>query len=145
MSDYSVRDYFAPVDYAMVIDWWEAHDRPVVPAHLLAPCGFIAGRNGADMAALWIYFDGSVHVCFAECAVTAPGLGVAEAAGALLTLIDTAKEFARNLGYAVMKLHTPRGMARFLEHRAGFVADQREMVSMSCTLLEEEAWELNLP
>lgn len=138
-SDYSVRDYFAPIDYEMVIEWWEAHGHPVVPAHLLAPVGFIAGQDGADMAAVWVYFDNCTPVCFAERAVTAPGLSVADASGALVAAVEAGQEFSRNLGYAVMMLRTPKAMARYAERRLGFVVDEREIVNMSCLLLTEES------
>jgi hypothetical protein len=136
---HSVRDYFAPVDYEMVAEWWEAHGHPVVPAHLLPPIGFIAGRDGMDMAAVWIYFDKHSPVCFAERAVTASGLGIREAADALTAAIEAAKEVSRNLGYALMMLRAPKAIARFAEHRAGFFADEREIVNMSCVLQEEES------
>jgi hypothetical protein len=139
MSDFSIREYFAPADYELVCDWWEAHSHSVVPAHLLAPCGFIAGRDGMDMAAVWIYFDKHTPVCFAERAVTAPGLSIREAADALTAAIEAAKEVSRNLGYALMMLRAPRALARFAEHRAGFSVDEREIVNMSCALQEEEA------
>jgi hypothetical protein len=125
------------MDYEMVSHWWEAHGHPVVPAHLLAPCGFIAGRDGIDYAALFIYFDKHTPICFAERVVTVPGLSVAEAAHVIQIAGEAAKDFCRKLGYEVMMMRVPKAIARFA-HRGGFVVDEREIVNMSC-LLQEEA------
>jgi hypothetical protein len=134
--DYHVRHFDAPVDYDMVCDWWSAHGHPVVPAHHLPPIGFIAGVDGWDKVAIWLYFDRNVPVCFLGHIVSAPGLSYVEAANLGEAAIDLAKEFARNLGIEVMYVYAPRGIARFAQ-RGGFYVAERELVHIGCNLQEE--------
>jgi hypothetical protein len=137
-NDFLVRDFNPFADYEMVCDWWEFHGHPVVPANLLPPCGFVAGQDGTDMVALWIYFDSYTPVCFAERVVTAPGLSLAQVRGAVTAAGAAAQEAARNFGYTVMMMRVPQAIARYADGRLGFRVDEREIVNMSCVLQEEE-------
>jgi hypothetical protein len=134
-SELTVRAYFAPTDYEMIVEWWEAHGHPVLPDYLLSPVGFIASRDGFDLVAVFVYFDRNTPVCFAERLVSLPGLSVAEVVRATDAAGKEAMEFCRSCGYKLFCVRTPRAIARFIAH-AGFSVDEREIVNLSCPLEE---------
>jgi hypothetical protein len=136
-SEYHVRHFDAPVDYEMVAEWWASHGHPVVPAHHLPPIGFIAGVDGYDKVAVWIFFERNVPVCFLGHIVSAPGLTYAEVADAGEAAINIAKEFARSMGMEVMRVYAPIGIARFAK-RGGFQMDERELINISYQIQQEE-------
>lgn len=139
-TEYHVREYFAPVDYEMVTEWWASHGHPVVPAHHLPPIGFVAGIDGYDMVAVWIFFDRNAPVCFLGHIVSAPGLTAWQVANAGEAAIVIAKDFARSVGFEVMRVYAPKPIAYFAS-RGGFQVDERELVNITCALQkEEELW-----
>lgn len=131
-ADFLVREFDRAGDMPMVVAWWEGHNRPPVPVEVLPKLGVVVFRDTTreDLAALWLYMDNSVGVCFLERAVTRPGLSFKEARGALLRGIDYLKHAAAAMDYGVMMLRTYAGMAR-VARQAGFIADEKPIVSMS--------------
>lgn len=132
----TVRPYSPTDDYEMVSDWFAAHGHPVVDNHLLSPIGFVAGFNGTDMVAVFLYFDRHVPVCFLGNIVSSPGLSAAEVADAGEAAIERCKDLARAYGTQQMRVYAPKAIARYAR-RGGFAIDASELVNISCSLKEE--------
>ena len=90
----------------------------------------VVKNEGEDVAALWLYMDNSVGVCFAEHAVTRPGLKMGEAKAALLMALDFLRTEARVLGYGLMLIHTLPAFARVLGRAGLFAEFGRNKVTM---------------
>lgn len=127
-----IREFDRVKDCPMVHEWFLAHGQAPVPLELLPKLGIVVFGESSlrPMAAMWLYMDNSVGVCFLERAVTCPGLGVKEAGAAILRGIDYLKNAAADMDYGVMMLRTYPACAR-IAGRAGFVADDKPLVSMS--------------
>lgn len=130
MNVHQVRLYDREKDYPMVQGWHHSHGQAGPPAVILPRLGVVAMAGGEDRAALWLYMDNSVGVCFPEHAVTKPGLGMREAREALLLALDFLKKEALALGYGFMMINTPRGFARVLDRAGLFVEAGRDKVTM---------------
>lgn len=133
----NVRPYAPIDDYDMIAGWWVAHRHPVIPDHLLPPIGFIAGMDGIDQVAVFIFFDRHVPVCFLGHMVSAPGLYAWEVADAGGEAIEHAKDFARSYGSQIMRVYAPKGLVRFSRHN-GFEVAERDLLNIECALQEEE-------
>ncbi len=131
---YLVRMYEPEADYAMIAEWALGHGRSAPPAAILPKLGIIVQEVTElvrkDVAALWLYMDNSVGVCFAERSVTLPGLSMKRAKAALLRGLDCLKQLAATHGYGVMLLRTYPAMARFVKP-LGFHEDEREIVCLT--------------
>ncbi|MEI6278301.1 MAG: hypothetical protein WCQ16_02815 [Verrucomicrobiae bacterium] len=130
---YQIREY-TPSDYGMVSDWWDAHGRPPCPEGMLPKLGIIVTEHAGDgqarpVAAMWLYLDNSVGVCFLERAVTCSGLGMKAARTALFCGIDFLKKAAARMDYGVMLLRTYPAMARFAR-QVGFYEDDKATVCL---------------
>lgn len=130
MRAYQVRLYDREKDYAMVEEWHGCHGTTAPPKAILPRLGVVAVAEGRDHAALWLYMDNSVGVCFPEHAVTRPGLGMREARESLLQALDFLKKEASVLGYGFMIINTPRAFARVLDRARLFVEAGRDKVTM---------------
>lgn len=126
-----VREYVAAGDAAVVDGWYAERGRWAPPVAILPKLGImVATHDGRDLAALWLYMDNSVGVCFPEHICTAPGLGLAEAREALLCGLGFLRERAAAMDYGLLWIHTRPGIARCLE-RAGMARPvNRRMVAM---------------
>lgn len=115
---YLVRMFDPETDYEMIEQWALGHGKAAPPKGFLPKLGVISqevkGETREDIAALWLYMDNSVGVCFAEHAIAKPGLTIKRAKAALLRALDCLRTLAGEMNYGVMLLHTPAGMARHL-------------------------------
>lgn len=131
---YLVRMYEPEADYGMIEEWARGHGKNPPPAPILPRLGIVVREIGAkkstDVAALWLYMDNSVGVCFAEHVITMPGLSLKRAKAALLRAIDCLRKLASEMNYAVMMVHTLPGIARFLRN-AGFRSAGEGRVTMA--------------
>lgn len=114
----------------MVVEWYRGHGRPPAPLGILPRMGIVIfetdGETSRDLAALWLYMDNSVGVCFAEKMVSAPGLSIREARRALEHGLEFLRQEAVRMGYGVMVIHAHPATARFLR-KLGFQECDREM------------------
>ncbi|GAT32517.1 hypothetical protein TSACC_2916 [Terrimicrobium sacchariphilum] len=135
-----LREFDPARDYAMIEEWHAEHGRCAPPLQMLPRLGIIIYEqpSGRDLAAIWLYMDNSVGVCFPEQIVTRPGLGMKAARAALLTGLDFLKRRARALGYWAMVVHTLPAIARTLKSRGWAATCPPEKITMITTLLEEE-------
>jgi hypothetical protein len=131
---YLVRMYEPETDYGMIEQWAAGHGKTPLPASILPRLGIVVqevtAKTRKDMAALWLYMDNSVGVCFAEKSITRPGLSIKQAKEALLRGLDCLKQLAAAHGYGVMFLRTYPAMARFVKP-LGFEQDDREIVCLT--------------
>ncbi len=130
MKSYQVRLYDPEADYLMVVEWHHRHGQTAPPAAMLPRLGVVATCDAQDCAALWLYMDNSVGVCFPEHAVTRPGLSMKQARESLLRALDFLKTEARALGYGLMIINTPQGFARILNRAGIFGEVGRDKVTM---------------
>ena len=130
MSMYQVRLFEREKDYAMIEDWHHRHGQTAPPAAILPRLGVVVTSVGEGVAALWLYMDNSVGVCFPEHAVTRPGLRTREAKAALLGGLDFLRSEASSLGYGFMMINTPRAFARVLKREGLFAEAGRDKVTM---------------
>lgn len=135
---YQLRMFDPEKDYAMVTEWWQAHDAPVPPAIVLPKLGVVCTREGEDVAALWLYMDNSVGVCFAEYLVTRPKLDVVTSRQAAKVMFDYLKQTAVGFGYFLMRVVTKKPIARFMRNE-GFSSEQDNVVTMLAPLTKEES------
>lgn len=124
-----VRQFDREIDYPLICGWWKAHEREPLPLEMLPKLGVVVLKGHHPQAALWLYMDNSVGVCFLERAVTRPGLTLEKSKVALSMGIDFLKREAAELGYGVMFLRTYPALARFAKE-LGFVEDDRPAVCM---------------
>ena len=115
---------FNPNDYEMVCKWWEAHGSERLPMEMLPKLGIVVCKDEEPMAALWLYMDNSVGVCFMERVVTKPKLKLTEARDAVLFGIGFLKQRAAAMDYGAMFIRTYPALAKYLK-RIGFVSDPR--------------------
>lgn len=127
---------FVDDDYPMVSEWFDSHGAMPCPKQMLPKLGIIVERGGIPEAAMWLYMDNSVGVCFLERCVTRPGLSVAHASESLLSGVRYMKVAAAEMDYGVMFLRAYPGLARFAK-KEGFFEDDRTVVSM-VTLTKEK-------
>ena len=134
-----IRAFDKAKDYEMACRWWEEHGRIAAPVGMLPALGIVVYRefDGEDLAAMWLYLDNSVGVCFLERAVTRPGLNVSTARDALMRGIDYLKLAAREMKYGVMCVRTYPAMARFLQNAPGFSEDERPVRCLMTSTAKE--------
>ena len=140
MKNLQVRFFEREEDYAMIENWHRGHGRTVPPVAILPRLGVIVTGAGEDVAALWLYMDNSVGVCFPEHAVTRPGLKMGQARAALLLALDFLRKEAEAMGYGLMLIHTLPAFARVLGRAGLFTEVGRNKVTMMGNT-KEEKWE----
>lgn len=144
-ADIQLRVY-EPSDYEMVAAWNRGHkrhpnspaDSVFVPPHLLPPIGQIAFREDEDLAALWLYLAQASPVCFAEHALTKPGLDARTASLALLSITCALEEVATGFGYQLMVVHTRPAMARYMQ-RVRWIQGETGMTTLFRALEAQHA------
>lgn len=120
---------YAPEDHAMILEWCQAHGHAGMPQAVLPKLGAICQIDGEDAAAMWLYMDNSVGVCFAEYAITRPKLKTKQAKDALLCILGFLKLEAAANGYSLMIVHTFPAIARYLAE-SGFTKQPSELVAL---------------
>lgn len=135
---YLIREFEAERDYEMVRAWWLGHGERALNPLVLPKLGIVVheGANERrEVAALWLYLDNSVGVCFLHLAVTAPGLSLREARAALRTGIEFLKQRAAAMDYGLMLMTTYPAIARIVK-QFGFETDERPAVCLSALTKE---------
>lgn len=117
-------------DYQMVDGWCRAHGRPPLPETLLPALGIVVEEDGEAAAALWIYMDNSIGVCWLDCAVTRPGLTIARARECLAEAAGFLMAEAARLGYGACFAVVPEALAGRMERTMGFTRRTGGMVLM---------------
>jgi len=135
-----VREFKPDQDYEMVSHWFAAHGSKCPPLAILPPLGIIVFRTNGfeseDLAGLWLYLAQASPVCFAEYAVTKPGLRLATTS---LALVEAAKYFkflVAPMGYSIMMAHTIPAIARYMHHADWYRGDEKNLIQM-CTTIED--------
>lgn len=134
---YQLRFYEPEKDYETIADWFACHGQPAPPAGVLPKLGAICTIDGEDAAALWLYMDNSVGVCWAEYPVTRPKLKVSQSKEVLTHLFTFIRQVAASNNYAVMRVTTIKPIARFLE-KMGLKTDRENLVGMIGLTAKEE-------
>lgn len=127
-----LRQFDREADYAQIAGWFRGHGQEPAPLAILPLLGVVVyetdGCAARDVAALWLYMDNSVGVCFAEKMVTVPGLGLGAARRALECGLEFLRREAVRMHYGVMVIHAYPATARYLK-KLGF---QECDTGMSC-------------
>ena len=63
---FQLRMFEPDNDYEAVADWFALHGAVAPPKAVLPKLGIVCQQDGEDVAALWLYMDNSVGVCWAE-------------------------------------------------------------------------------
>lgn len=137
INPYLVREFDGERDYPTFREWHYDHGAPPPPIEMLPRLGVMAYRDDREDAALFLYMDNSVGVCFAEHVCTRPGLGIRAARQAIERAVDYLKKAAAEMGYGLMVIHTRPGIERFAE-KIGFHVGFRDVVTMYSATREEE-------
>ena len=124
-----LRMYDRDKDYAMLVEWCDAHGATISPAALLPKLGVIVQRDGEDSAALFLFMDNSCPVAFIDCAVTRPKLSTKEMIECFDCAIGFLKSEAQINGYAVILTHCTKAQSRVLS-RLGFNTNEEDLVRM---------------
>lgn len=135
-TDLFLARMFRDKDYPMIEEWYHGHDKPPVPFAMLPKLGIVVYREKTkeDVAALWLYMDNSIGVCFVESVVTKPKLSLKDAKLAIHRGLDFLKKEALELGYGIMLLRTYPSIAKCVK-KMGFIEDERgPLVGMTCLL-----------
>lgn len=120
--------HYQGTDLPMIRNWWAGHREGEFPAKILPPLGVVVECDGEPRAALWLYMAVNVGVCFAEFAVSRPGLSLAESREAFRCAVGALEAAALANDYNLMICHTVPGIARVMRN-FGFHADKLPMVS----------------
>ena len=126
---FQVRDYLQ-TDRDSVEEWHSGHGTFPPIEQILPRLGIVIERAGQAFAAMWLYMDNSVGVCFPEHVVTKPGISLRDAREALLVGLGFLRETSRAMGYGVMMVNTLPGIARVLRSEGFVVAAPRTKVTM---------------
>jgi hypothetical protein len=130
-APFLIRAFDPAADWPMIADWHDAHGTTAPPLSILPKLGVVVFEDGGESAAaLWLYMDNSVGVCFPEHAVTRPGLSMFAAKTALLVALDFFRQRAAELDYGAMIVNTPAAMARVLERTGIFERAGGQKVTM---------------
>lgn len=124
-----VLEYLPAAHYPIIAGWYASRSREPVPEAILPKLGVIVA-DGGPAAAMWLYMDNSVGVCFLEHVSTRPGLCRKAAREAIAFGVGFLKERAAAMGYGVMVCHTTPVLARFVE-KMDFVPTGAGLVSLS--------------
>lgn len=127
----TLRMFEPEKDYPMVREWMEGHRRDIIPQGILPKLGVIVHAGETDVAALWLYMDNSVGVCFLEYPVTKPGTSLRLTKKALLMAADFLKKEACALGYSVMFAHTLAPIARILRKNGWSQDTENQWIKMA--------------
>lgn len=135
-----VRMFYRDADYEMVRGWWLGHKVAPVSPLIMPRLGIVIYEEGGrDLAALWLYMDNSVGVCFLEHSVTRTGISLADSSAALHFGIEYLKQEAARLNYGIMLLRCIPSIARYAR-KNGFTLCETGVSCLSCrTGLEEVA------
>jgi hypothetical protein len=125
-------------DYPVFSEWCAGHGIAPLELEFLPDTGIVISQGDAPVAMVWIYFDDSTPVCFAERAITRPGLRLAETVASLSLADKTAKEIALTRGSKLMMLRAPKGIARYAVSIGGFEIEEHEVVNLCFRLVREE-------
>ena len=129
INPYLVREY-TPEDREMIEGWHHGHESLAPPEAILPKLGVVVhDPDGRDMAAMWLYMDNSVGVCFVEHIVTVPGIGPSQARKALERGLEYLRFYAASNDYGIIFIHTLPAIARRCE-KLGFQKLKEAMVSM---------------
>ena len=132
LTGLGIRRYGTEVgDYQMVDAWCRAHGSGMLPETLLPALGIVVEEDGEAAAALWLYMDNSIGVCWLDCAVTRPGLALALARQCLAEAAGFLMAEAERLGYGACFAFVPAAMARVMERTAGFKRRAENLVMMA--------------
>jgi hypothetical protein len=126
-------------DYGLFCEWCAGHGKEPLALEYLPEFGLIVCQDDAPIVMLWVYFDDSTPVCFAERAITRPGLSMKEAGDGLCFAMEVAKQCASARGVELMMLRAPKGMARYATRRLDFAIEESEIVNLAFQLIREEA------
>ena len=130
LTGLGIRRYGTEVgDYQMVDGWCRAHGRGMFPETLLPAVGIIVDLDEEPAAALWLYMDNSIGVCWLDCAVTRPGLTVAESRQCLCEAAGFLMDEAASIGYGACFCFVPESIARFMGN-VGFRKTAEGLVMM---------------
>lgn len=102
-------------DFQMVDGWIKVHGGCGLPETLLPAVGVIVEMGGEPAAAMWLYMDNSIGVCWLDCAATMPGLGVGRARACLAEAVKFLTAEAARLGYGACFCYCHEAVARHLE------------------------------
>jgi hypothetical protein len=125
-------------DYPIFSEWCAGHGIVPLELEFLPETGIVISQDDAPVAMVWIYFDDSTSVCFAEKAITRPGLRLAETVASLSLAAETAKEIAFARGSKLMMLRTPKGIARYAVSIGGFEIEEQEVINLCFHLVRKE-------
>ena len=139
-TPYFLRRFDRTKDRAMIEGWLMDRGLEVSVLNIFPALGVIASRADTleDCAALWLYMDNSVGVCFPEHAMTRPGLRAGEARDALLAALDFLSSEAARMNYGVMLIHTPAAFARTLSRKGLFVEAGKDKITMIGSTKEKD-------
>jgi hypothetical protein len=115
-------------DWFTLSEWWACHRYAGPDRSMLPKLGIMVEKDG-PIAAIWLYMDNSVGVCFAEYPVTKPGLSMKEARESFTHAIEFLKIAAKEMNYGILIVRTRPAIARIL-FKLGFTKDQENIVGM---------------
>lgn len=130
--------FFTPSDYALFCEWCDIHGVDPLPIAYLPDTGIVVSNDDEPIAMIWLYFDDSSPVCFADRAITRPGIPLKETVESLAAAAEKAKELAIGNGMELMLLRAPKGIARYAVSIGGFDVEEQEVVNLAFRLVREE-------
>lgn len=125
--------------HPVLMQWWNAHDWPGIPAAILPKFGIRAVElledNGTrPIAATFLYMDNSTGVSMLEWTVSNPDASPRQVAKGIAAMVEFAKLEAKKFGYCIMLSSCIQpALIRLLERNGFTVTDQS--VTHLCTLL----------
>ena len=125
-------------DYDVFTKWCAGHEVEALPIEYLPARGIVICQEDVPVAMLWVYYDDSTPVCFAERAITCPGLSMEVAARAICFAVEIAKDCAIRIGYDLMLARVPKAMARYAIGRLGFEIEEQEVINLCFRLVRKE-------
>jgi hypothetical protein len=129
---------FQNSDYRLFCEWCAGHGiEPLEPSYL-PETGIVVCEKNEPIAMIWLYFDDSTPVCFAERAITRPGLQLAQTVTSLSLAQEKAKEIALAQGADLMMLRAPKGIARYAVSIGHFDIEEQEVVNLCFHLVRKE-------
>lgn len=115
----TVRPY-QETDYPTFAKWWEGHNFQPVPAQILPILGNVACKDGAPIAAAWLYTDTTTPVAMLEWIVTDPENNPKISAVGITHVVQSLKAAAAAAGFPIILSSCRQDSLARLMEKTGF-------------------------
>jgi hypothetical protein len=120
------RMFNIETDYAIITEWYNKRDIPVMEKDMLSQFGIMISVNDKDIVSCFLYPILGASWCMFEGAIANPTSTKAERELALLTMGNTMHEMARGMGFKKILAISKNSGIITLAKKFGYTSDEKE-------------------